>query len=131
MITLWCGENKPTTQTPWTVADNRLPSPVGVDVTYEQIWNEDAGRNAKGTMVAKYIASKYTYAIKWGMIDYTTFVKIRTMLKTGTFYFAWNSNATSPPTSASKFYRSEIAYTLVQAGGSTYYNDVTVSVIQW
>lgn len=128
-VTLWAGASAPTTSSPWT-SNNKLPSATSLDITYEQIWDEDAGRNAKGTMVAKYIASKYTYSIKWGMLLYEDFNKIRTLLKTGTFYFTYNSAGT-PPTSAGKCYRSEITYSLVQAGGTTWYKDVSVSVIQW
>lgn len=130
ITTLWAGSSAPTQSSPWTVNSNRLPSPVSVEMTREQIWDENAGRNAKGNMIATYVNQKYTYNIKWGVIDSTDYTKITTLLKTGFFYFARNSTQSTPPTSASLYYRSEITSSIIQAGGGVYYADVSVSVIQ-
>ena len=126
-ITLWAGADG-TTPAQWT-DDNKLPSAVSVDMTLEEIWNADAGRNAKGNMIATYVAQKYTYAIKWGILSSSEFTKIRNLLTNGFFRFAYNTTGQAPA-SASLFYRSEITYSLLQVGAAVYYKDVSVSVIQ-
>ena len=129
ILALWAGAEN-SNPTNWTANNNKLPSPVSVDVTREQIWNSTAGRSdSTGTMVATYITSKRTYAIKWGVLDSTEFSKITSLLTTGFFEFGEGSS-TSPPTSASTYYRSEIAYTILMAKTDRYYKDVSVSVIE-
>ena len=127
-LTLWAGATT-TTPSNWTEA-NRLPSPVQVDITREEIWDANAGRNAKGTMVATYVAQKYTFAIKWGVLTSAEITKVASLLTTGFFKFATSSGNTTIPTSAGTYYRSELSYTAIVAGGTTYYKDATVSVIQ-
>ena len=114
----------------WTVANNMLPSPVSVDVTREQIWNADAGRGANGNMDATYIASKRTYNIKWGVLSSSEFSQVTTLLTTDKFSFG-EGTSTTKPSSVSTYYRSEIAYSFLQADDDVYYKDVAVSVIQW
>lgn len=127
-LTLWAGATS-TTPSSWTDA-NRLPSPVQVDITREEIWDENAGRNAKGTMVATFVAQKYTFDIKWGVLTSAEITKIANLLTTGFFKFGTSGSNSTKPSSAGTYYRSELAYTAVTAGSVTYYKDATVSVIQ-
>lgn len=129
IITLWAGSTS-STSSDWTILGNRLPSPVSVEITREEIWNADAGRNSKGTMIATYIAQKRTWNIKWGVLDNTDFEKITGLLTTGFFKFEQTTNDTTPPSSTYTAYRSEITYSLLQVGTTRYYKDVSVSVIQ-
>ena len=126
ILALWAGT---TALTNWTVANNKLPAPISVDITKEQIWDADAGRNASGEMIATYVASKNTYNIKWGVLDSTEFSKVTTLLPTGFFSFG-EGTPTAKPSSVASYYRSEISYTVLIAGDGQYYKDVSVSVIQ-
>lgn len=111
------------TATPLT----KLPSPISVQITREQIWSEDTGRAQSGAnqaeMIGTSVAEKMTYNIKWGVIDSTDLNTIVTKMPKGFFYFGTTS------TSTTKFYRSEITYDIVQAD-DIYYKDVSVSVIE-
>lgn len=127
VITLWAGSQN-STPSQWTDA-NKLPSPTRVDVTQEEIWDAEAGRNASGEMIATYKAQKSTYAIKWDILSWDGFTKIRGLLTNGFFRFAWNSTGDAP-SSASLYYRSEISYTLIQVGDSWSVKDISVQVIQ-
>ena len=125
-LALWAGTSA---LSGWTVANNKLPAPVSVDITREQIWDADAGRNASGTMIATYIASKKTYNIKWGVLTATEFNKITALLTTGFFNFG-EGTPTAKPSSVSSYYRSEISYTVIEAGSETFYKEASVSVIE-
>lgn len=127
ILALWAGTTG--TLSNWTANNNKLPAPVSVDITREQIWDSEAGRNASGTMIATYVASKRTYNIKWGVLDGTDFSKITTLLTTGFFDFG-EGTPTAKPSSVATYYRSEISYSVIMAGSSQYYKDVSVSVIQ-
>ena len=128
ILALWAGAESSNPNN-WTVGNNKLPSPISVDVTREQIWNADAGRVANGTMEANYVASKRTYNIKWGVLDSDEFGKITDLLSTGFFRFG-QGTSTTKPSSTSVYYRSEISYAILIAKSSTYYKDVSVSVIE-
>ena len=112
-----------------------LPSPVSIQTTREQIWSEDTGRAQSGAnqaeMIGTAVAEKLTFAIKWGILDYTDFNTIITYLPKGFFYFGVGQSA---PDNPSKYYRSEITYDIIQAmkngALTTFYKDVSVSVIQ-
>lgn len=128
IFALWAG-TEDSSLSNWTVANNKLPSPIGVDVTREEIWDADAGRNASGEMIATYVASKRTYNIKWGVLESTDFAKVANLLSTGYFQFG-EGTPTAKPSSTGIYYRSEISYTILNAGTGTYYKDISVSVIQ-
>lgn len=128
VLALWAGASN-STPSNWTVNNNKLPSPVSVDMTREQIWDSKAGRNAKGKMIATYVAQKYTWNITWGVLTESEFSKIGSLLTNGFFKFN-QGTPTSPPSSAGTYYRSEITYSNLQVGTTRYYKDVSVSVIQ-
>ena len=128
ILALWAGTENSSLSN-WTVANNKLPSPISVDVTREEIWDADAGINASGTMVATYVASKRTYNIKWGVLESADFSKITSLLSTGFFQFG-EGTPTAKPSSTGVYYRSEISYTILIADTTTWYKDVSVSVIQ-
>lgn len=111
-----------------------LPSPVEIKPTMEIIWSENTGRAQSGSNQAKMtgdvVAEKRTYAIKWGVIDGTDFSAITGKLTAGFFYFAMATSLASAKASAVPFYRSEISYEVLPIGSTTYYKDVTVSVIE-
>ena len=115
-----------------TVAE--LPSPVEVKPTYEIIWSENTGRAQSGAnkakMIGDVVAEKKTYSIKWGIIDGTDFTSITTGLKAGFFYFAVAPDLATAKSTATPFYRSEIAYEILPVGSDTFYKDVSVSVIE-
>lgn len=114
-----------------TTSLTKLPSPVSVMPTRETIWSEDTGRAQSGSnkaeMIGTAIAEKMTYAIKWGILTLTEFNTIVNNMPKGFFYFHVGSSSTSSP---NKYYRSEIAYEIITAGGVNYYKDVSVSAIQ-
>ena len=111
-----------------------LPSPVEVKPSHEIIWSENTGRAQSGAnqakMIGDVVAQKKTYAIKWGIIDGTDFSTITGKLTAGFFYFAMATSLASAKSNAVPYYRSEIAYEVLQVGSTVYYKDVTVSVIQ-
>ena len=113
-------------------ANDELPSPVSLQPTSEQIWSEDTGRAQEealqAKMIGKVIAEKMTYAIKWGVLTPTQFASITSKLTSGFFKFGV-ATGNSLPTGAI-YYRSEIAYDMIQAGSGVCYKDVSVSVIE-
>lgn len=128
IMALWAGAES-SDRLDWTVENNKLPSPIDVEITREQIWDENAGRVADGTMKATYVASKRTYAIKWGILTGTEFQKILDLLTTGFFKFGEGTSDTKP-SSVGIYYRSEISYSPIQTFEGKRYKDVSVSVIQ-
>lgn len=114
-----------------TTSLTQLPSPVSIMPTRETIWSEDTGRAQSGSnkaeMIGTAIAEKMTYAIKWGILTLAEFNTIVNNMPKGFFYFHVGTSAASNP---SKYYRSEIAYEIISAGGVNYYKDVSVSVIE-
>ena len=127
-LTLWAGTTS-SSPSNWG-SSNILPSAVSMTMSQEPIWNADAGRNAKGDMIATFIAQKFTYQLKWGLITYSELQEIRRLLPNGFFRFGYSSGSSTRPTSAGVFYRSEMTYELIQAGDTFYYKDLSVSVIQ-
>lgn len=111
-------------------SDSILPSPTSIKKSYEQIWDENAGRNSNGTMIATFVASKLTYDVTWGIMDATEFAWLKDYLHTGFFYFGESASRDTPPRNPSKYYRSEITAEIVYAGGHHYYKDVSVQVIE-
>lgn len=111
-----------------------LPSPVDVQVSNEIIWSEDTGRAQSGTnkakMIGSVVAEKHTYTIKWGVLQASELNTIRAKLTAGFFFFALASSLSSAQSSAIKCYRSEISYDVLPVGSTTYYKNVSVSVIE-
>ena len=133
-IRLYAGKTKA------TMAE--LPSPTDVNPTAEIIWSEDTGRAQSGVdkakMIGSVVAEKNTYSIKWGILPATSddkenYKRIKDNLPPGFFYFCI---ATTPPDAnnnyhgAQKYYRSEIQSDLLPVGGTLYYKDISVQVIQ-
>lgn len=122
IMRIWAGDSTPLTE---------LPSPVSLKPSYETIWSEDTGRAQSGTnkakMIGSVVASKRTYAIKWGILSYSEFEQVKSLLHSGFFYFGIG---TSSPSDPEKFYRSEISVDVIQAGDTIYYKDASVSVIE-
>lgn len=108
---------------------DKLPSPSDIKKSYEQIWDENAGRNGKGNMVATFIAEKMTYDIKWGILNASQFASVKDKLPHGFFYFR-EGNVGDGSANGKKYYRGEIQADVLYAGGSHYYKDVSVQVIQ-
>ena len=106
-----------------------LPSPTSLSDSREPIWDEDAGRNASGDMVATLKAQKRTYEIGWAILTSSEMSTVLDKLTAQPFYFAEGSKGTNPSSSI-KCYRSAIGYQVIWAGAK-YYKDVSVSVIQW
>ena len=111
-----------------------LPSPVSLKPTEEIIWSENTGRAQSGTnkakMIGDVVATKRTYNITWDMLTAAELSTIRTKLKAGFFIFGLGQTLAEARTNSGSFYRSEIAYDTVQAGGETRYKGVSVSVIE-
>lgn len=112
-----------------------LPSPVEVKPTHEIIWSQNTGRaqetsGTPGKMIGDVVAEKKTYSIKWGILTGTEFSSITSKLTAGFFYFAMATSLASAKSSAVQYYRSEISYDVLPIGATTYYKDVTVSVIE-
>ena len=111
-----------------------LPSPDEVKPTFEIIWSENTGRAQSGAnqakMIGDVVAEKKTYAIKWGVITDADMTSIKSKLTSGFFYFAVATSLASAKSSATKFYRSEIAGDYLPIGDTIYWKDVSVSVIE-
>ena len=115
-----------------TTAD-KLPSPVSIKQSNEQIWSQNTGRAQSGAnqakMIGESIAEKKTYEIQWGIITYAQFTEIRTKMPQGFFYFGLSTSA--PIQNASKYYRGTITGEMISIGdGTTRYKNVTVTVIE-
>lgn len=118
---------------------HELPSPTDITGSSEQIWSEDTGRAQSGSnqamMIGKSITSKQTYSIQWDVLatdkDGTAsqkLDKIRNSLTRGFFKFGMSIDNSVP--SGYIAYRSEIQYSVAQAGNEAYYKDVSVQVIE-
>lgn len=132
ILTLYAGSSLPF-GTGVNIGDNQLPSPTGFKASHEQIWSEDTGRAQSGSnqakMIGESVAEKKTYAIEWGILSYTDFHQIETLLTSGFFYFGIGDPDT-PPNSPPQFYRGEIQYDVIQVGTTRYYKGVAVQVIE-
>ena len=114
-------------------SENKLPSPSRMQVSVEQIWSQDTGRAQSGVNKAKMIGdsltSKQTYALEWGLLEYSDFRKIERLLPRGFFYFGKGTTA-QPPSNPTTYYRSEIQYEVIQVGTTQYYKNITTQVIE-
>ena len=113
---------------------SELPSPVELKRTSEQIWSENTGRAQSGTnkakMIGDVVATKKTYQIKWGILTASQINTINSLLTKGFFYFAAATSLSTAQSNATKFYRSEFTYDILQAGPTVVYKDAAVSVIE-
>jgi hypothetical protein len=111
-----------------------LPSPVSIKPSHEIIWSENTGRAQSGTnrakMIGDVVAEKKTYAIQWGILTEAQFGQITAKLTAGFFYFAVATTLAAARSAAVPFYRGEIQYEILPVGSQTYYNNVSISVIQ-
>jgi hypothetical protein len=122
-----------------------LPSPVELTPSRELIWSENTGRGQEGAdkaeMVGSVVGRKITYSIKWGILPYgdgsTTrdcFQRILTLLNTagenGFFYFGIGQSLSEAKSNAIIGYRSNIDYSYLIVGSTTYYKDISVQIIQ-
>lgn len=127
VLTLYAGSSSTMT------SSNKLPSPSKLQVSIEQIWDENTGRAQSGDNKAKMIGdslvSKHTYAIEWAMLESTDFQKITDLLTRGFFYFGIGT-PTTPPSSPVKYYRAEISYEIIQVGTTRYYKGIATQVIE-
>lgn len=113
---------------------SELPSPVDLKRSNEQIWSENTGRAQSGSnkakMIGDVVATKKTYQIKWGILTAAQINTINSLLTTGFFYFAAATSASAAQSNATKFYKSELTYDILQAGPNVYYKDAAVNVIE-
>lgn len=118
-------------------ASDKLPSPVSIQSTAEQIWSENTGRAQEGEniaqMIGKSVASKHTYNIKWGILTPTEYETITNKLPRGFFKFGISISGSVP--TGSSYYRSEITRDYVQSADKNgnpkvFFKDVSVSVIE-
>lgn len=111
-----------------------LPSPVDLKRSNEQIWSENTGRAQSGTnkakMIGDVVANKKTYQIKWGILTATQINTINSLLTSGFFYFAAATSLSTAQSNATKFYKSELVYDILQAGPNVFYKDAQVTVIE-
>ena len=111
-----------------------LPSPTEVKPSHEIIWSEDTGRAQSGLnqakMIGSVVAEKKTYDCQWGVLTSAEFTTLTSKLTPGFFYFAVDISLASAKTNAVPYYRSEISYSILPVGNTTYYKDVAVSIIQ-
>lgn len=111
-----------------------LPSPTEVKPTHEIIWSEDTGRAQSGLnrakMIGSVVAEKKTYSCQWGILSQAEFNTINTQLAPGFPYFAVDTSLASAKANAVPYYRGEISYEILPVGSTTYYKNVSVTVIQ-
>lgn len=62
-----------------------LPPPVSITVGDEIIWSEDTGRTMAGKMVGDVVAEKKNLNIKWGFLQESELVLIKSRLIAGFF----------------------------------------------
>ena len=105
-----------------------LPSPVEIGTSEEIIWSANTGRSTTGLMVGDVVAEKRTLNIRWGILTAAEYDSIRSNLRSGFHPFTLTVDGAAATITA---YRGAIAGTMLGTyGGVTYYNDVSVSVIQ-
>lgn len=114
------------------VAGDKLPSPVSIKRTDEQIWSQDTGRtvgsNAK--MIGESITGKRTFAIQWGILTSSEMTAIHTKMKRGFFKFGLGQTLATATSGAFTCYRGEITGDILPVGSATYYKNMGVSVIE-
>lgn len=97
----------------------------------ELLWSDGTGRSAStGALCGSVVAEKFTYELRWGVIDQTTFNSIKSILPaagSGTKSIVVKVNNVT--VASSTIYRSNIESEMVE-GCAGYYKDVTVSLIE-
>ena len=94
----------------------------------ELLWSDGTGRSAStGALCGSVVAEKFTYELRWGVIDQTTLNSIKTIL--GTSFKTITVKVNNTTVASSTVYRSNIEAEMVE-GCAGYYKDVTVSLIE-
>lgn len=105
-----------------------LPSPVEIGTSEEIIWSANTGRSTTGLMIGDVVAEKRTLNIRWGVLRAAEYDVICANLRSGFHPFTLTVDGVSTTITS---YRGAITATMLGTyGGVTYYNDVSVSVIQ-
>lgn len=105
-----------------------MPAPIQISDTDEIIWSADSGRTESGTMVGTAIASKRTFTITWGVLDYQQVALLRSKAVAGFFTLSITDDS---GTETITCYRSTLTKSwLGCGGGKRYYKDVTAAFIQ-
>lgn len=120
------------------VVGDKLPSPVSLKRSDELVWSQDTGRTAgsNAKMIGDLTARKKTYTIQWGIISNSDMSDIRDKLrdpnnlKNGFFKFGYGQSISNASSNAISCYRSEIQADIFCVGNTTYYNNVTVQIIE-
>lgn len=114
------------------VAGDKLPSPISLKRTDEQIWSQDTGRTvgSSAKMIGESITGKSTFTIQWGIISYNDMTALRTALRRGFFKFGYGQTLANANSNAITAYRSEITGEILSVGSTTYYKNASVSIIE-
>ena len=92
----------------------------------ELLWSDGTGRSAStGALCGSVVAEKFTYELRWGVIDQTTLNSIKSILPAKSIVVKVNNVTVA----SSTIYRSNIESEMVE-GCAGYYKDVTVSLIE-
>lgn len=62
-----------------------LPAPVSLSINDELIWTSETGRLMDGTMAGEVVAEKKTVSIKWGVLQESDIVLIKSGIISGFF----------------------------------------------
>lgn len=97
----------------------------------ELLWSDGTGRSAStGALCGSVVAEKFTYELRWGVIDQTTLNSIKNVLPAlGTDFKTVVVKVNNVTVASSTIYRSNIESEMVE-GCAGYYKDVTVSLIE-
>jgi len=132
-----CSKADWTSQSNAFISGNKLPSPISLKRSDEQIWSEDTGRTAgsNAKMIGESLATKKTYVIQWGILTSSQMSDIRDALTTGFFKFGYGLTLANATNVAITAYRSEIQGEIINTikkDGSSgiYYKNASVSVIE-
>ena len=105
-----------------------LPSPTELGTTEEIIWSANTGRSTTGLMVGDVVAQKRTLQLRWGVLTAAEYDTIRTNLRSGFNPVTLTVDGSSVTITA---YRGTLSGTVMGTyGGTTYYREASVSIIQ-
>ncbi len=105
-----------------------LPSPVEISTSDEIIWSSNTGRSSTGKMIGDVVAKKQTINITWGVLTRSQFNTIKNNMSGGFYPFAIIVDGST--TTITSYRGSLTGEILGTFGGTTYYKDASVSVIQ-
>lgn len=105
-----------------------MPAPIQISDTDEIIWSSDTGRNSSGDMVGTVIASKRTFAITWGVLDYQQVALLRSKAVAGFFPLSITDDS---GTETITCYRSTLNKEWLGIGArKRYYKNVSATFVQ-